>query len=350
MDVLIRNTAAGHEPCSRAALPLPLWLALIAGGCVPTLDVDESALSQEPRLLAVVATPAEARAGEAVQLRAFFANQEGLLDQSVDWSVCTTRKPLAELGPVATRCIEAPDTPFATGSSVSATLPSDACRLFGPELPAPSPGEPAARAIDPDATGGYYVPVIATVGEERTLAEVRVECGLAGASQSVTADYARRDRVNRAPELEALDVLLPDGSWVEWNDTLVLPRNTQLALRPRIPTCPLEDVCGDGVCGPDDDTRACDEDCSTPIGCAGAERYVRFDAATRTLKSVYEGVRVAWYVAGGTLERAGSGAREGEGELGNSLVATGEEVVLIVVVRDDRGGASIRERRASTHD
>src|SRR4051812_17996532 len=89
------------------SLPLLLAASLLSLACVPEFDTDLSQLS-EPRLLAIAATPAETQAEKPVTLTALVAGPEGMAAPRIDWTMCLSRKPLTELGPVNPVCL-APD-------------------------------------------------------------------------------------------------------------------------------------------------------------------------------------------------------------------------------------------------
>ena len=126
----------------RAKLLVPLAPLLgVLSGCVPTFD-DNLPLIVEPTLLAIQAEPAEAAAGKEVRLNALIGSPEpNGMTPALRWGLCIARKPLTELGPVNTVCLRAPNAAekdivdLGTGATVTATLPMDACRLFGPSLP-----------------------------------------------------------------------------------------------------------------------------------------------------------------------------------------------------------------------
>ncbi|MGC4063638.1 MAG: hypothetical protein QM784_03125, partial [Polyangiaceae bacterium] len=107
------------------------------------------------------------------------------------------------------------------------------------------------------------------------------------------------------------------------------------------PSCPSRDECGDGLCGIDETVDDCAFDCTTPIGCGGAERYLLFDAERRELVERDEHLTVSWYADRGNFdhdrsapERAGANSSENEW-----VAPTTEGIVTFwVVLRDDRRG------------
>ena len=316
MDLLIRSTRV-----------LVVALALALGGCVPDVDTDESRLGA-PRLLAVRAEPAEAAPGGSVALRALYADADGeIADAPIDWAFCLARKPLAELGPVARACLDATGehiAPIGIGIDATGTVPRDACRLFGPDPPPAEPGQPPGRPVDPDSTGGYRQPlrVIDPAGDV-SLAELRIACGVATATQEQSAEFTRRYRRNVTPAIDVLE-LVRGGATVALGDEPV-----EVALGETVTLRAAWTACPEGE----------------PAECTGAERYLRFDPTTRALVVERESIRAAWYVSGGTFarERTGVASDDPATATENELVldALGE-VTLVVVLRDARGGASWR--------
>lgn len=319
---------------------------LLVGACVPELTADLSRVD-EPRVLAVRAEPAEAAPGETVTLTALHADAGGTLGESaLAWSLCTARRPLAELGPVARDCLLAEGEALlslGTGVSVAATVPMAACRLFGPEPPPAVDGQPAGRPVDPDPGGGYYQPVVLAAPEaDPTLLQLRIACGLAGATQQQAAEFRRRYQANRAPEVTAL---ARDGEPLA--DELVVAAGEEVALRVRWASCPEQPACGDGICSLDEAVDTCAEDCTDSSGCAGAESYIRFDQESLGLVVAREAIRVAWFTTAGTFASASTGrAADERTDTSDNIFTAPDEpgpATIWVVLRDDRGGTSWRE-------
>lgn len=275
-------------------------ILLLAVACAPLLD-DPTPYVTAPRVLAVATEPPEAEAGDPFTLTALYAGPEGeIADAPVDWAFCVTPRPLAELGPVARRCLDAvPDVleDIGTGSVVDAVVPQDACSLFGPNPPPPVDGQPAGRPQDPDVTGGYYQPILGFSDEGTTLAAERVRCGIANVSQEV---------------------------YVAWNAQYVSNTNP-------VPTL---DVPGEAAPG---EEVAISVDWGT-----SAEAYVVYDPTLGTLVDHREAISAAWYATAGVLDLARSG-RDGDdtaSDLDNTWTAPGAPGTywLAVAVRDERGG------------
>lgn len=328
--------------------PHAVVAAALALACVPELAADLSRVD-EARVLAVRAEPAEAAPGEEVTLTALYADASGTLAEApLAWSLCIARRPLAELGPISRACLQdVGDALLAvgTGLSVQAKVPADACRLFGPEPPPATPGEPSGRPVDPDPSGGYYQPIVlAPPGDASTLLQLRIACGLAGATQQQAAEFRRRYQPNLAPEVAALGRA---GGPAQPEDLpLVVTAGESVALRVRWPTCPEDPVCGDGVCGPDEGVEACPGDCGGAPGCGGAETYLRLDPSALALRAQREAIRVAWFASAGSFDAASTGRAAGEREATSDNTWTAPEdpgpATIWVVLRDDRGGASWR--------
>jgi hypothetical protein len=119
---------------------LLLALALSALSCVPDVDTDESIVTT-PRVLAIEAEPAEAAPNRPVRYRALVADASGVrTDLPLSWFHCLAQKPLAELGPINIDCLYAERgklAPLGAGQEIEATLPANACALFGPNPPMP---------------------------------------------------------------------------------------------------------------------------------------------------------------------------------------------------------------------
>jgi hypothetical protein len=324
-------------------------LSIVA--CVPDLDTDESRVDA-PRVLAVVAEPAESRPGTEVIYTALLADGSGQRDEGIlAWFYCLAQKPLAQLGPVDPQCFDRSAGKLSRiggGLEVRGSVPTNACALFGPNIPAPEEGEEPGRPVDPDDTGGYKQPVVvgfnAGEGDQLVLYEQRISCDLAGVSAQIAAEYRLRYHANQNPGLRDVLVDRADGDRVRLRpgDLLEVERNEQVALTARWEECPEEDVCGDGVCGPDEDRASCADDCAAPAGCAGQERYLWFDNQARALKVRRESLSLAWYNTGGmyTDERTGADEEDFSLQGKNHWTApdTAGELSLWIVARDARGG------------
>jgi hypothetical protein len=336
----------------------------VAMACVPKFG-DDLSIVAFPRLVAVRAEPAEARAGTEVRLTALVLSPaEGdPAEERLEWALCSARKPLTELGPVSEPCIEefgAGGDIFrrlGRGRQVAGTIPGDACRRFGPLSPPADASGIAGRPVDPDPTGGYYQPVVVGTDIGTTLGSVRLACGATGLPSTELIRYNQGYRPNENPEIERLDARAAGRDWaavaprVAGEDVapLRVQPNERIELRASWPSCPREPSCGDGFCSAGENPTTCREDCGqNPRGCGGAEAYLAPDPLTRTVRTRREGIAVAWYATAGTFEDEQTGRSETDPDgvdTENTWVAPDGEgrVRLWLVVRDDRGGVGFRE-------
>ncbi|MEI9951591.1 MAG: hypothetical protein WDO74_22085 [Pseudomonadota bacterium] len=345
----------------RSALTLPFSFTLLlssAVGCVPTFD-DNLPLIDKPTLLSIQAEPAEAAPGKEVQLNALVGTPElNGAAPKLSWGLCIARKPLTELGPVNPVCIQAPSeapkdiVDLGSTATVTATLPRDACRLFGPSLPEPMNGEPAGRPVDPDPTGGFYQPISVTLLDSAvtSMGSVRIFCLPAGLDQQLAAEFNAKYRNNQSPSIDGFVARSDSGqssAIPDEPDGLVVQPSEVLHLEASWQACPRFAVCGDGVCGAGEDMSNCADDCTTPKGCTGAEDYAWFNPESRTIEVRHESIRVSWFSTAGHFEDAVTGRDEAEFEqttTGNVWTApeVPGDVRVWAVIRDARGGQSFR--------
>ena len=331
-------------------------LIVAAIGCKPDLEGRRSLVSGA-RVLAVRSLPASAKPADSVSYDALFVDADGIADpEALDWALCIARKSLTETGAVSTKCLKRETSALevlGTGAEAMASVPSDACALFGPTPQTPEAGEPAPRPVDPDTTGGYYQPVrVVFAGDDRedqySIGVTRLSCGLGGATQEQAAEFTRRSKPNENPELEAVVVdrgradaeVLPA---LDSEDLFSVPAGVSIHLVARWPDCPSDPECGDEICSPGEDTASCDDDCRQPHGCRGSEPYVYFDPITRKLADRREAMRVSWFASAGEFGHDRTGRSETEADRADSendwtAPAAEGEVRIWVVLRDDRGG------------
>ncbi len=339
----------------RLARALAVTVVVAVCACKPNLDQTVSIVA-EPLVLSVRSDPPEALPNDKVTYTVLYVDGSGpVAKPGIEWSFCDARKPLAELGAANTECLAPTGTWFeslGTGSQVSGAVPSDACKNFGPDVPAPVMGQPPGRPVDPDPTGGYYQPVrLVAPGGAITLAETRLSCGLADAPSAVTVDFGHRYHVNANPGVESLSVVT-DGSaeaplTSSDGGSNLVQAGARIALRVAWASCPTTDACHDGVCGPDETSTSCPADCATPHACTGAERFVAFDIETQALADQRESIAVAWFATAGSFDsdRTGRSAADPAvtSDNGWTAPATPGPVRLWVVLRDDRGGTGWAE-------
>jgi hypothetical protein len=302
-----------------------LALPLLCAACEPDID-DRISIVEDVTVLGIQSDPPEARPSEDVAYRVLVADPKGTAREVV-WDFCNDRKPLAELGPVSSRCFKVGTADFleriGTGPEVATQVPEAACRNFGPEVPSPRPGEPNGRPVDPDTTGGYFQPVrvIVNGGKKQVLAlgRTRVACGIAGVTSEIANDYSKRYVRNANPALQQVEsagtaLVLPDTG-----GSNTVQRAQKLKLHAVWPAC-------------------------TGAPCEGAEPYVVFDPIEKRLVDRRETIRLAWFATGGAFDtdrtgRAGDDTASFSENVWTAPAAAGR-VNLWVVIRDDRGGQS----------
>jgi hypothetical protein len=329
---------------------------LLAAACRPEIDGRPSLVDGQ-RVLALRSEPAEGKPQAAVTYDSLFVSLTGTLDGSeLDWALCQQRKALTESGTIAHACL-APESdvlqPLGVGPSVAGSILKDACALFGPTPPTPKPGERSVRAVDPDTTGGYYQAVRVLSHElqdEYSVGVTRLGCGLGGATQEQSAAFTKSYRPNENPALDSLVLRHDDGREqtlpaADSEQVVSIARGERVQLTAAWQNCPLAGVCGDGICGMDEDSSAasCPDDCTTPHGCTGSEPYVYFDPQNRALTDRREAVRVSWFANAGHFDHERTGRAESDASSNtsdNPWTAPDDslDVWLWVVIRDDRGG------------
>lgn len=165
-----------------------LVLACALVGCRPEVG-ERPSLVDSPRILAVRAEPAEAAPGQEVSYTALIAGTDAL----VSFATCLVPKPLGDPSIVSSACLR--------DVVPSLEIPSDACARFGPE---PPPG--GYRPRDPDGTGGYYVPIRATLLGDTAFHLERVTCSLGDAAVDLARTFAREYQPNHNPQKPSVDV------------------------------------------------------------------------------------------------------------------------------------------------
>ncbi len=332
----------------RPTAPAFAALTLLAA-CAPNLNDTTSSVSG-PTVLAVQSSPAEAAASTSVTYTALVVGPGGALpSEPVQWSYCNYRNPLSNLGPVAAECVEPGNAalqPIGVGDSATGAIPTLACTNFGPNAPAATAAQPAGRPVDPDTTGGYYQPVSVFLpgasAAQIVVYEMRLSCGFSGANQSAQGELGSRYHLNQNPAVASLTsnggALAPDTT----RATNPVAAGATVPLEVSWPTCPLADQCGDAICGPDETVGSCPGDCTTPHGCAGAERFVNFDLGSQSVLDQRESMQISWYATAGTFDDDSTGRTDSDTSVtsDNNWYAPSQTgtVHLWVVLHDARGG------------
>jgi hypothetical protein len=350
-----RGPACGwHAAFARAVA----FGACALGGvaCVPELD-DRVFLVTGPTLLGIAATPAEAAPSSSVTMSALYVDPNG--DRSADpsthlaWSFCVAREALTDQGTVSPGCLASggPNlVGIGDGPSAKGVLPADTCRLFGPDPPDATNGQPAGRPVDPDPTGGFFQPVrllLSDGGDTFAIGATRIACGVGGATGQVTSEFAAQYTMNQAPALASLSIVRATGKTIVAPDAPgaapggVVAPGEHVTLEAAWAPCATTATCSNGVCG-------------KPVGCTGSEQYLVFDPVGRALEVQREAIRVAWFTTGGTLEDDTSGRAASEADtstLDNPWTAptTAGDVRIWLVIRDDRGGVGWQSYRVQVN-
>lgn len=342
--------------CLRAASIVGLGsvvAGVVVSGCKPDIGARASLVS-ETRVLAIRALPAEAKPGEPVTFEALVATVANKsIDTSIDWALCNERKPLTEQGAVATGClVRASDAldPIGSGRTAQGELPLEACRQFGPDTPEPKPGEAPGRPVDPDATGGYYQPVRLLYELDGSVSyatgEVRLQCGLAGATGAQLNEYNAKYRPNVNPDVAKLSVVRATGTTpIADGASIKVGAGEHVTFEVGWVACPATATCGDNVCSPEETAASCESDCTTPMGCTGAERFAQQDPSSRQIVLSRESISVSWFATGGELDedRTGRSSDDPTTSSANGWTAPNAgQTTLWVVLRDNRGGVGWR--------
>jgi hypothetical protein len=290
----------------RAAIALLLLVA-----CRPSFDESASHVTAT-RIIGLRNEPAEVAPNMPFTLTALVASPSGSVNgAAIDWAFCRVPKPLAENDVVSPACFG--DGGVAAfggiGASTTATMPADACALFGPDTPPQTSGQPPERPRDPDATGGYFQPVRAGLDGALAFQLARVTCSLAGASVDVATAFHMTYTANQNPTLTPL----------------------------------VADVAGNAVAL---DALPAGKRVTFTVGwpAAAVEHYPVLDVLSQSLVTHREAMRVSWFASAGTFDDDATG--RGESDLATTTSngwvapATPGPLHLWLVLHDSRGGVA----------
>ncbi|MGZ3428935.1 MAG: hypothetical protein ACXVCV_19920, partial [Polyangia bacterium] len=262
------------------------------------------------RILAVRAQPPEVRPTEAAAFTALVVAPDGTVTSpALDWSLCVTPKPLDENNVVSNACLtDAGVMPVAAATpSAMATVPANACALFGPDPPPQMMGQPPLRPRDPDVTGGYYQPLRLVDGAATGFALERVTCDLAQAGADLAVQYGMTYHANANPSLQPLTATA-GGATVALS---ALPAGQAIDFAVGWPA--------DAV-----------------------ETFPVFDVAAAALVPHRESMRVSWFATGGSFLHEVTGRDESDSATTTdnrwTAPSTPGPVHLWLVLRDSRGG------------
>jgi hypothetical protein len=290
-----------HAPFKLEHVSLLLKLVLVLAGCKPDAGPPLSLISTT-RVIALRGEPAEVVPGGSVTWDALTVSPLGEQAMALDWSICTTPRPLTTNDVVAPECLSS-GTAIGSAPSVTTSVPSNTCQLFGPETP-PSQGMPGTadpRPVAPDASGGWYQPYRADLQSAHNLGLERIRCNLAGASADVAAQFRMQYLINRNPQPNPLRIndAPADGQTITANQKITLT-----------------------------------------IDWPEPEHYPLFDVETQTLTDRRESMRVSWFTTAGEFseERTGRSGDDPALDSDSQLTAPAGPLDVWAVARDDRGG------------
>ncbi len=289
---------------------LGLASAVIAGiACSPPLD-DRPWLITRPTIVGWKADPPEAAPGASVVLEAVaLAPATAAVDPAATaWTLCHTPKPPSENRVAASDCLAPAAPPDAVGDPVSIAIPADACRVFGPDVPQPQPGQATTRARDADATGGYFQPVTLALGSALAIGLERVTCDLPEASLADARAFQAAYHANQNPSLVGLTFAAGDGSPID-------PGAITAGARVAIQASWLP---------------------------GAIETFPVFDRQSRTIIATAETLTASWYVTGGVLDQPATELTDPAAistVTGWTAPAGATTVELALVLRDSRGGS-----------
>ena len=270
-----------------------LLLITVLAACDDRLD-QRLAIVKEPRVLAVINEPAEAKPRTPIVSHALVVGPDGPIAAPPSWAWCAAPKPPTEDNAVSDACLRDDQLlELGTGPTATGTLPADGCLRFGPDVP---PGMDF-RSRDADATGGYYQPLRADVDGLVAFGLVRITCKLGRAPLDVAFDYDQRYVANDNP---ALDAFVLDRA----------PANSDVTLRASWPA-------------------------------DSAESYLYFDPARQVLVDRKEAMRVSWFSTAGSIDVDASAVGEADTrtEVSTTWHTPGPGTAWVfIVLRDARGG------------
>ena len=327
--MITRRGLPSSAPAVRVPTPITtvlaaaLVLAASSGACKPDIGKPPS-LVAGPRVLAVRQTPPEVTPGEMATFEALIASPDGTITAPIAWTLCKTPRPPTESNSVSQACVTQADDDAPIVGAAPLVMPSDACSLFGPD---PPPVTPPIRPRDPDATGGFYLPVRAATqaadgSELVAFAFERIRCNLPNAPGDVLRTYNMTYAPNLSPMVTDV-VLDPDGE----APLSLVAGGAPAEVGPAASVAPGAKVT----------LRV-----SWPVD--AAETYVLYDPASRTLVSPREALRVSWFASDGEFEHDRTGRTGDELVLSTDniwtapLDASGTLVHFWIVLRDERGG------------
>ncbi|MGH1340895.1 MAG: hypothetical protein ACRBN8_05055 [Nannocystales bacterium] len=278
-------------------------------GCTPEFD-DAPWRVEEPRVLAIASTPAEARPGDPVMLSTLAVSLDGTLAETPTWSVCTRPRTAAERTSVTAPCLE---EEFLEPTPASMLVLSDACARFGPNPPPTEGDSEPQRPADPDPSGGYFLPVRAQAGDAVAFGALRIRCDLPGVTRAIFDAFEERYLANETPRIHEVSL---DEVPLSANDIATVNHDSETTITVELPT-------------------------------TAAEAYVRYDSANGVLVDEREWLRVQWFVTDGQLSAGQQTLTDSQSAppVASTLWTAPPEATTVhawVVVTDARGGVAWR--------
>ena len=272
---------------------LVLFLSVVSCGS----DFDRSAsLVTAPRILAVRAQPPESAGGDEVAYSALVATPAGE-DTTADlaWSFCSTPPALTESGAVSATCVAGEGEVLASGTTITAITPTDACRRFGPLGMPLTSSTKVGIPLSPDETGGSYQPIRVVWDGGLAFAFERLTCDPMGVSMDVASAYATAHQPNRNPHIASFTASPESGP---------------------------------------------DLDVTVTWAAEDRESYVMVDPTTATLAWKTERLWVDWFVTGGRLDRDATPTTSIDLLASNRWHGPSTPGIYFVwaILHDDRGG------------
>ncbi len=279
---------------------LGMFLLVLGAGCAGCADALDQRLAivNDPRTLAILAEPPEAKPGESVTYSILVGSADGPVAAAPSWAYCTAPKAPTEDNIVSTACLDASAMqPLGDAPTITAMLPAETCLVYGGET---KPG--GFRPRDADPTGGFYQPVRAALPDELAFGLTRITCKLPNVTPAISREYDLTYRANTNPTLDPVALT-------------TVPADTDVEL---LASWPSET----------------------------AESYVYFDALGQRLRTRRESLRVSWFATGGALPVDATAVGEDDPATAVSTTwhtpAVPGPAWLYLVLRDSRGGATVQ--------
>lgn len=303
-------------------------LATSAIACAPDLNIKASRVVGA-RVIAVRSTPAEVTPGSSVNWDAVVVTPLPTPDDiQIAWVMCEAPRSPSDSITVTSACLAPLDPaqdggvltaiPNATGASVQGSVPGDACRTIGPEVPQTDAMGNPQRVPDADITGGYQLPIRLTLTDASNDLDVsfdrqRVRCSLANAPADAAREYAARYVANENPGIGTV-VFAGSPSPADGTVNFGVHRGAKLPI-------------------------------AIQWDASAQESYVAFDPGSRTIVDRVETLEISWYTNGGSFDHDRTTPdTKGATQSSNTLdldADIDQPITVWILLRDDRGGVGV---------